>query len=93
MQQNDGVINHPLKMKQDLPWKHITGCAEGFFDKRSLVKRCEKTNLESIAGFKFTHSREESVDSISMWMPGWCPFPLVGRVASGVLSLERPSFN
>lgn len=57
MGRNDGVINHPFRIKQDLPWKHIMGCAEGLFDKRSLVKRCEKTNFESIADFQVIHTQ------------------------------------
>lgn len=45
MQPDDSVINHPFRIKLDLPWEHIMGCAEGLFDKRSLVKRCEKNEL------------------------------------------------
>lgn len=51
----DGVINHLFSIKLYFPWKHSMECAEGLFDKRDLVKRCENLNFISRAGCQDVH--------------------------------------
>lgn len=60
MQPDDGVINHPFSVERDFPWKPIMGCAEGLFDKRSLVKKCEKLNFKPRAGCQALHTLSKS---------------------------------